>query len=238
MSSLLRPKIGLLALTLELYESLAPSSPQREQWVHRQILPALQESADVIFDRAVCRRPEIEAAIARFEAAGADAVLVLMLTYSPSQLALGPLKSTRLPIVIWNTQELFAVDERFSTDAMFANHGVHGTQDLASVLLRSGVRFHYVTSHIRDNDGLQELTDFFAAAAAVTGLRRCRLGLMGYPFPGMGDFAVDTTHLVATLGCNWESLSVEQYNQRAARHGRRRRRATQGRVSPIVLSGR
>ena len=38
------------------------------------------------------------------------------------------------------------------------------------------------------------------------GLRRARLGLLGYPFPGMGDFAVDTTHLAATLGCTWESL--------------------------------
>ena len=33
----------------------------------------------------------------------------------------------------------------------------------------------------------------------MAGLRRCRLGLLGYPFPGMGDFAVDTTHLVSTL---------------------------------------
>ena len=158
MPSLSRPKIGLLALTLELYESLgADLRPQREQWVRRQILPALRKSADVMFDRAVCRRPDIEAAIARFEAAGADAVLVLLLTYSPSQLALGPLKSTCLPIVIWNTQKLFAINEQFSTDAMFANHGVHGTQDLASVLLRSGVRFHYVTSHVRDGNGRQEI---------------------------------------------------------------------------------
>ena len=39
---------------------------------------------------------------------------------------------------------------------------------------------------------------------------------MGYPFPGMGDFAVDTTHLAATLGCQWTALSVEEYIQRAA----------------------
>ena len=129
-------------------------------------------------------------------------MLVLLLTYSPSQIALPRAAATRLPIVVWNTQELLAVDEGYSTDAMMANHGVHGTQDLANVLLRSGVPFHYVTSHVSDRDGLQELQDFFAAAAAVAGLRRCRLGLMGYPFPGMGDFAVDTTHLAATLGCS------------------------------------
>jgi L-arabinose isomerase len=217
MSSPVRPKIGLLALTLELYEALAPNlRGERQEWVRRQLLPALRKSADVLFDRAVFCREDVEAAISSFEAAGADAVVVLLPTYSPSLIALQSLKRTRLPIVVWNTQELFAVDENYSSNELFANHGVHGTQELANVLLRSGVPFHYVTSHVNDSDGIQELQDFFTAAAAVTALRRCRLGLMGYPFPGMGDLAVDTTHLAATLGCTWESLPVEQYNQRAA----------------------
>jgi L-arabinose isomerase len=212
-----RPTIGLLALTLELYETLAPDlRRQREQWVRRQLLPRLEETAVVLFDRAVSRREDVETALRGVEAAGADALLVLLLTYAPSQIALGPLRATRLPIVVWNTQELFAVDEQFSPDAMSDNHGVHGTQDLANVLLRAGVPFHYVTSHPSDADGLVELQDFFAAAAAVARLRRCRLGLMGNPFPGMGDFAVDTSHLAATLGCCWESLSVAEYNRRAA----------------------
>jgi len=65
-------------------------------------------------------------------------------------------------------------------------------------------------------DGLAELGDFFAAAAAVRRLRSARIGRIGYPFPGMGDFAVDTTHLAATLGCAWTSLAVEDYIKRSA----------------------
>lgn len=42
-----------------------------------------------------------------------------------------------------------------------------------------------------------------------------RLGLLGYPFPGMGDFGLDTTHLAATLGCQWQALSVADFNERA-----------------------
>ena len=99
---------------------------------------------------------------------------------------------------------------------MVDNHGVHGTQDLANVLTRSGVRFHYVTSPDNDPEGLEELGDFFAAAAAVNRLRSARIGSLGYPFPGMGDFAVDTTHLAATLGCAWMNLTVEDYINRAA----------------------
>jgi L-arabinose isomerase len=211
-----KPKIGLLALTLELYEKLAPGlRASREAWVRREILPALQPHTEVLFQATAFRREQIEAAVAEFEGAGADALLVLLLTYSPSQLALPALQRTCLPIVIWNTQELAAVDRSFTVAAMIDNHGVHGTQDLANVLHRAGMAFHYVTSLPGDAQGLSELSDFFAAAAAVRRLRSARVGLIGYPFPGMGDFAVDTTHLAATLGCSWANVSVEEYMQRS-----------------------
>lgn len=212
-----RPKAGLLALTLELYETLLPDlRGSREAWLRRAVIPALEQEADVFFTRAVFRREDIEAAVAEFEAAGADALVVILTTYSPSQLALPALLRTRLPIVIWNTQELGKVDETFTLANMVDNHGVHGTQDLGNVLTRSGVRFHYVTSPDSDPAGLRELGDFLAAAAAVNRLRSARIGSLGYPFPGMGDFAVDTTHMAATLGCAWTNLTVEEYNHRAA----------------------
>jgi L-arabinose isomerase len=213
----IRPKIGLLALTLELYERLAPGLRQsREDWLRREVMPALEAGTEVMFDHAAFRREDIEAALARFEAAGADALLVMHLTYSPSQIALPALRRTHLPIVLWNTQELFGVDDAFTLAAMIDNHGVHGTQDLASVLARCGIKFHYVTSHLRDEKGLLELQDYFRAAAVWRRLRSARIGLLGYPFPGMGDFAVDTTQMASTLGCSWTILTVEDYIQRAA----------------------
>ena len=212
-----KPKVGVLALTLELYETLAPRLREgRERWLRECVLPALARHVDVLFDRAVFRREDIDAAVASLEAAGADALLVILLTYSPSQLALPALRRTRLPILLWNTQELVAVDAAFDTAAMIDNHGVHGTQDLANVLLRGGVPFEYVTSHLSDAGGLDALVDFAWAAAATRRLRTARLGLLGYPFPGMGDFAVDTTYLASTLGCDWVELTVEDYVLRAA----------------------
>ena len=217
MKANVRPQVGVLALTLELYETLAPGlRASREAWLRRDLLPALRPLADVQFPGAMFRREDLEAAVARFEAEGADALLVILLTYSPSQLVLPALQRAHLPIVIWNTQELPALDQSFTTKAMIDNHGVHGTQDLANVLTRCGVRFHYVTSAADEADGLAELGDFFAAAAAVRRLRSARIGRIGYPFPGMGDFAVDTTHLATTLGCAWTSLAVEDYINRSA----------------------
>lgn len=217
MASCEKPKVGLLALTLELYETLAPAlRADRDAWVRREILPALAPQADVIFEGAAFNRPQVEARFKAFEAAGAEAVIVMLLTYSPSQVSLPSLRRTSLPILIWNTQELWAVDGRFGDQEMTNNHGVHGTQDLANVLLRSGVKFQYVTSHLRDRNGLDEVSDFIAAAHAGGKLHIAKLGLMGYPFPGMGDFAVDTTDMVGRLGCTWTQISVDEYITRAA----------------------
>ncbi len=212
-----KPRIGLLALTLEFYEQLLPElRAQRERWLRDALLPNLAGIADIEFAHAVFTREGIEAAVRGFEAAGVDALMVICLTYSPSQLALPALRRTRLPILIWNTQELLSVGADFDVGKMIDNHGVHGTQDLASVLVQHGVDFEYITSPAQDPDGLRKIGDFCIAAAAVAGLRRLRVGLLGYPFPGMGDFAVDATHIAATLGCQWTAVSVEEYIHRAA----------------------
>jgi L-arabinose isomerase len=212
-----RPRIGLLALSLEFYEQLAPGLRQaREKWLRSAVLPALAAGAEVRFCRAVCRREDVDTIVNEYEATGLDALLVVFLAYAPSQIVLPALRRTRLPVVIWNTQELRGVDADFDMDKLLHSHGVHGTQDLANVLVRSGTAFHYVTSHLDDDHPLQELFDFFQAAAAATALRSCRVGLMGYPFPGMGDIAVDGTQLAETLGCRCVPLSVAEYNLRAA----------------------
>ena len=217
MKDVVRPRIGLVAVTLELYETLAPGlRASREAWLRRALIPALETKAEVVFGGAVFRRDAVESAVSDHERAGVDALVVVHLTYAPSQMLLPALQRTRLPIVLWNTQELGSVDTTFTMAMMLDNHGVHGTQDLANVLRRAGVRFEYVTGGAGEADGLEDLGDVFAAAAAVGRLRRARVGLLGYPFPGMGDFAVDTTHWVATWGCEWRNLTVADYIERSA----------------------
>lgn len=182
-----KPRVGLLALTLELYETLAPDMRAgREKWLHDAVLPVLSSIADISFQQAVYRREDIDAMVRQLEHEGVDAILVICLSYSPSQLSLPALQQTNLPIVVWNTQELFGVDESFDGAKMIANHGVHGTQDLCNVLLRSDVKFEYVTSHLDDANALDRLGDYFVAASAVSRLRRAQAGPDGISVPRHG----------------------------------------------------
>jgi len=210
-----KPKVGLLGLTLELYERRGPEfRAGRERFVRERLIPALSDVAEVRFDGACWTREAVEAAVAGFEADACDCVCVVLLSYSPSLIAAPALKGTRLPVVVWNTQELRAVDAGYGDAELMANHGVHGTFDLCNVLTRAEVDFEYVTSHLDDPEPVAELGDFFVAARAAGRLRRARLGLLGYPFPGMGDFGLYTTHLATSLGCQWEALSVADYVRR------------------------
>jgi len=221
-----QPKIGILALTLELYETLAPGVREdREQWLHRDVLPALARFVDVEFQSAVYSASGIRAEVNRLEQSGVDAIAVMMLTYAPSELAVAPLKSTRVPLIVWNIQELFAVDENYDADALLKNHGVHGTQDLANVLVRCAVPFEYVTSHMQDANACEEVVDFTYAAFARRQIALSRFGLFGTAFPGMGDFAVDTMQWGAQFGCGWTTLSIEEYIHRAETMGDQQVRA-------------
>lgn len=207
-----RPKTGLLGLTLEFYETLAPAiRHQRDAWVRAEVLPALKPHARVEFSGAVYRAEDIEARLREFEAKGCEVILVILLTYSTSHASLQALQATRLPILIWNTQELHGITPDFGSPELTANHGVHGTFDLANVLIRSGVRFEYVTSHWRDPGALDELARLLRAGAGATQLRRMRLGVLGHAFPGMGDFGVDLTHLRASLGPVCETITMDEY---------------------------
>lgn len=212
-----KPRVGLLGLTLELYEKTVPELRQgREAFVREKLVPALADVAEVRFGGAVFAREAVERVVAGFEADGVDAILVVLLSYAQSLISAPALKRTHLPIVIWNTQELLAVDASYGGAEMLANHGVHGTHDLCNVLVRAGVPFEYVTGHVDDAEAIAELGDFFQAAYAVGHLRRARLGLLGYPFPGMGDFGLDTTHMATSLGCAWTALSVAEYVKRSS----------------------
>ena len=211
MGNTAKVKVGLLGLTLEFYEADPAVRKGRDAWVRAQVLPALAPYADVIFHGAVFNREAVDREVAALEAAGAEVLLVMVLTYHTSLSTLPALRNTRLPILIWNTQELYAVDEHYGSAELTNNHGVHGTFDLANVLMRSGVRFGYHTSHLSDSGAIEELAGQLRAAAAVTHLRRMRLGVIGYPFPGMGDFGLDTTHMAATLGCETTTLAMSEY---------------------------
>ena len=195
-----RPKIGLLPLMLELYDQARPELKPMQAEYAQEIAAALAEHVEV--DAAcVCNtREQVQFAVSAFESEGVDGIVVVHLSYAPSLISVPALTRTPLPLLLLNTTPDAAIGTDLNSDHIMRNHGIHGVQDMANILLRTGKLYHIVSGHMSDPDVVAGAVDWCKAASTVRFLRGLRVGLIGDPFAGMGDFGVDTTALQTVVG--------------------------------------
>ncbi|MCX6030873.1 MAG: hypothetical protein NT169_16455 [Chloroflexi bacterium] len=203
-----KARVGLLGLMFDLYDAWPELKPMMAEFAG-QLVEELAPFAEADFPGVCNTREQVERAVAGFEADGKDLIIVVLLTYAPSHIALPALLATRLPILIFNTQQLAGVGpETLSIDTT-KNHGMHGVQDLANVLLRAGRPFHIVTGHYRDPRALAEVKAWCDAARVAKYLRGLRIGLVGYAMEGMGDFGLDETAFLSQVGVEVRRIAMK-----------------------------
>ena len=195
-----KPKVGFIGLSLELYKKNLPELMRSLESFSQELRVILEGMAEVIHYPLACNEEDVESAFSEFERENVDGVILVFLSYSTSLSLLPSLKRHLLPILIWNTQKIEEITPTFSREDLLNNHGMHGVQDVANVLTRAGRRFEIVTGHYKDEKVLGEIKEWCQAASIVSFLKKCRVGIIGYPLEGMGDFALDETSLLSRLG--------------------------------------
>ena len=184
-------KVGLLPFYLALYDSALPEARRAGERFVRQITDELGRLGLEVQPAPLCRlEAEFAAAVRGFEEAGVDAILTLHVAYSPSLESAPVLARTPLPIIVLDTTPAYAFGPDQSPEAIMENHGIHGVQDLCNMLLRLKRPFRVEAGHWEHSDLLHRVARWANAACLVSALRRARVGRIGRPFPGMGDFAV------------------------------------------------
>ena len=209
-----KARVGLLGLMLELYDLVPGLKPMMAEFAG-ELADTLSPFAEVDFPGVCNTREQVARAVADFEADGKDLIIVVLLTYAPSHIALPALCKTHLPVLILNTQQLYAVSESVSSMETTKNHGMHGVQDLANVLLRAGRDFHIVTGHYKDGRTLSEVKAWCDAARTADFMRHVRIGLLGYAMEGMGDFGLDETAFLAQAGVEVRHIPMKAVAERA-----------------------
>lgn len=194
-------RIGLLPLYLKLYDDAMPEYRAamerflgiiRDQFVVRGL--------DVI-STPLCRvASEFTDATHSFETAGVDAIVTLHLAYSPSEESAPALAATSLPVIVLDTTPTHDFGPSQSDDEIMYNHGIHGVQDLCNLLIRHGKPFQIEVGHWEHSDVLDRVAQWARAAQLAGAMRSARVGRIGNPFHGMGDFAVPEQVLKQTLG--------------------------------------
>lgn len=194
-------KIGLLPLYVKLYdECLSWMRPKVEAY-YTDVTEKMRATGLEVLTSPICRlEDEFRAAITRFEREGAEVLVTLHLAYSPSLQSEKPLKECKLPIVILDTTPDFEFFSEGSTEGIDYDHGIHGVQDMCNLLIRNEKPFSIFAGHYIESDVCQKVADCVRAHVAAKALATARVGIIGEPFDGMGDFRVPYETLKEEIG--------------------------------------
>ncbi len=184
-------KIGLLGFYLELYDKSVPERRPGMEEFYSVIASELElRNLDVV-RTSLCRlKSEFAEAVQMFEKKGADAVITLHLAYSPSLESADVLAGTDLPLIVLDTTPGFEFSPQTDPDALMYNHGIHGVMDMCNLLKRSGKQYLIEAGHWKESDVLDRAVRDIQSVKMASVFRNARVGLIGDPFKGMGDFAV------------------------------------------------
>jgi len=204
-------KIGFLPLWLKLYDDCCPEMrPQIEAFT--TTIRREYEKRDVeVITSPICRlKAEFTEAVKSFEEAQVDAILTLHLAYSPSLESANVLAQTDLPIVILDTTQDFEFGFEQKAEAIMFNHGIHGVQDMCNLLLRNDKKFMIEAGHWQKSNVIDRSLVHLKACQMTRAMREARVGIIGKPFDGMGDFAIDFDVLKKTIGMEVMSIDAKK----------------------------
>ena len=196
-------KIGLLPLYLELYDKSVPNIRGRINGFVDIIEKELEKRCVEAVCSDVCRiKPEFEQAVRMFERQNVDAIVTLHLAYSPSLESCEALAATSLPIIILNTTPTYVFDNQTPVEEIMFNHGIHGVQDLCNMLKRNNKAYHIESGHWLNSDVIDRVASWAKAASLSRLMKTAKVGILGEPFDGMGDFAVPFEVMKQDIGIN------------------------------------
>ncbi|QEN09173.1 hypothetical protein EXM22_14730 [Oceanispirochaeta crateris] len=191
-------RIGFLPFYLALYDEVAKQNREVIEPFYQKIAQELSSKGIIVETSPICRvQKEFEDAIKMFNSKGVDALVSLHLAYSPSLESLPALLNTDLPLVILNTTPEPQFGFRQNPQQITFNHGIHGVQDMCSMLVRHKRPFMIESGHWQDSDVIDRVVEILRGISAAKNFRNTTVGVIGDPFTGMGDFFITPAQMKA-----------------------------------------
>ena len=133
------PRIGLLGIMQELYDDMIPGITERQARYAQSVAKRLAGVAEVTFlaPGAQPRRRRGDQR-ASWSAADVDGIMIVMLTYGPAMRTVRALLDTPVPLLLANIQPERSITAEWDMADLTYNQGIHGAQDQANSLVRSG----------------------------------------------------------------------------------------------------
>jgi L-arabinose isomerase len=184
----------------ELYDEMIPGITERQAGYAERVRDQLAEVAEVTFLRPARNRDDVEAVLRELQGQGLDGIAIVMLTYAPSMRTVRALIENPLPVLLANIQPERSITAAWDMDDLTYNQGIHGAQDQANALLRTGVPFSVLTGDWQSPEFASAFESWARAAQTVTALRATKIAQLGYPMTGTGDILYDPPALLRAIG--------------------------------------
>jgi len=186
---------------LELYDKTTPEFRPHINEIHTKIADKLRDTGMNLVCAPICRlKEEFHAAVDTFIQEDVCAVITLHLAYSPSLESIDALCRIQVPIIVLDTTEAVTFNNLTDSSEIMYNHGIHGVQDMCNLLLRNGKKFFIEAGHFEKSDVIARVDKLCNIASAAFNMRNAKVGIVGQPFDGMGDFNVPFEELKTTIG--------------------------------------
>lgn len=203
-------RIGLVGFYVKLYDDKSPEIRAGIDAFYGTVAAALGARGVTVFRCGICRlRDEFDAAIRVCAEADVDAIVTIHLAYSPSLESIESLLETDIPVIVLDTTPDFGFGPAQNPTRIPFNHGIHGVQDMCSLLVRNGKKFYIEAGHWEKSDVLTRVAGRARAISAASAFRGARIGVIGERFPGMGDFLVDPDALRTRFGIENKVFPME-----------------------------
>jgi len=189
-------KAGILLFYLELYDEVLPNLRDVFYPLIEKIKKSLEEKFVEVIASDICRKQkEFEIAVREFEIKKVDVIITLHLAYSPSLESIEALKSTKIPLIVFDTSIKNEFSKELFADDIMANHGIHGVQDMCNILIRNKKPFLINAGHYEEKKVIDQLYNNILSAKLFKSFFNSKIGSLGGPFLGMGDFFVEPEKL-------------------------------------------
>ncbi|MBI4556241.1 MAG: hypothetical protein HY706_01540 [Candidatus Hydrogenedentes bacterium] len=211
------PRIGLMPLYLKLYDDRNPELRREFEPFIEAVTAGFRREGIEVVRAPVCRtREEFERADANLETEMLDLLVTLHLAYSPSLESADILADASCTVLMLDTTMDYDFGQEVLPQRLMFNHGIHGLQDLASMLRRRGKRCHIVAGHVTESDVVSRAANVARAAYAANRFSDMRALRIGNSFSGMGDFAVEDETLARALGITSDQFAIHTLAEQVA----------------------
>ncbi len=203
-----KPRIGLLGIMQELYDSMIPGITERQEAYALEVVKQLSGSIELIFPRAAKNRSDIDTIMEDFNHQDFDGVMIVNLVYGPGNNMVRALQNNRLPLLVANIQPERTVTTKWDMNDLTYNQGIHGVQDSSNTILRTvGEGFTVVTDDWRSESFENFVYDWSKAAQTARRLKKAKIAWFG-KMNGMHDTISDFAAIMRIIGPEIEEVRM------------------------------